>query len=350
MNTKDLEILLGITEILKEHKNYTGDDYRVYNALNQIFNDADFERLHPRDKEGKFARVGSDGSKTDTKEHKPSQEYEKILDSIRESNKENITPDDVIKSAVKNLGLDVNKVQQKIADAEAYAKTWKEDTQTRYKKNGVYTEERQKLHDKILTDIFKNAESAKPPKGQKPTAIFLGGRGGSGKSKFDMPNEKRQSNLGIYDKSKYIVLDADEIKKELQPEYKGFNASEVHEESSEILSLALERAKKEKLNVVLDATMKTLSSTENKIKSFAEADYNIEMYYMHLPRIKAAERAIKRFTEDDKGRYVPLTELLKMKDNEENFDKLKHYASKWAFYDNDVPSEADLPILIDKNY
>lgn len=85
-------------------------------------------------------------------------------------------------------------------------------------------------------------------------------------------------------------------------------------------------------------------------KIFNNADYNIEMYYMHLPRVKAAERAIKRFTEDDKGRYVPLTELLKMKDNEENFDKLKHYASKWAFYNNDVPSEADLPILIDKNY
>ena len=39
-----------------------------------------------------------------------------------------------------------------------------------------------------------------------------------------------------------------------------------------------------------------------------------------------------------------------IKKNEENFDKLKHYASKWAFYNNDVPSKDDDPILIDKNY
>ena len=165
--------------------------------------------------------------------------------------------------------------------------------------------------------------------------------------------KKNPGNLGVYDSNKFIVLDVDKIKDEL-PEYKGYNAYEVHEESSDIMKRALEMAKEEKLNVVLDATMKTLSSTEEKIKAFEQAGYNIEMYYMHLPREKAAERAIKRFAGDYNkfdGRYVPLNEILeKMKHNEENFDALKHYASKWAFYNNDVPSKNDKPILIDKNY
>lgn len=357
MNKSDIEILKGLISLIKcNNGKFSSQDVVMLKGVNEllkVFNDEEFERLHPRDKDGKFAQSNG-GSNTDDsnvkKLHIPNPEYKAILESIKESNKQKITPADIIESAVKNLGLDAKKVKQKIAEAEAYADTWDLDTKGRFSENGVYTEERQKLHDKILSNIFKNSELAKPPKGEKPTAIFLGGRGGSGKSKFDMPNEKRQSNLGVYDRSKYIVLDADEIKKELKPEYKYNNASEVHEESSDILSMALEIAQKEKLNVVLDATMKTLSSTERKIKSFVDADYNIEMYYMHLPRVKAAERAIKRFTEDEKGRYVPLEELLKMKDNEENFDKLKHYASKWAFYNNDVPSEADLPILIDKNY
>ena len=39
MNNTDIEILLGLTEILKNHKTYTGEDYRVYNALDRVFNE-----------------------------------------------------------------------------------------------------------------------------------------------------------------------------------------------------------------------------------------------------------------------------------------------------------------------
>ena len=71
------------------------------------------------------------------------------------------------------------------------------------------------------------------------------------------------------------------------------------------------------------------------------------MYYMHLPREKSSERAIGRFMKDG-GRYVPLDILLDMKENEENFDKLKKYAKKWAFYNNDV-ERGEQPVLIDKS-
>ena len=39
MNTKDLELLLGIAEILEEQTVYNAEDYRVYNALDKVFND-----------------------------------------------------------------------------------------------------------------------------------------------------------------------------------------------------------------------------------------------------------------------------------------------------------------------
>ena len=283
--------------------------------------------------------------------------YKEALAKVKRDNEKNITPQQVIESAIKSLqesGKDYTpeKIKEKINDADAYNLNIVRNNWETYKYHsdgkGHYKENRQKLHKKILNDLFLHANMAKPKDGEKPTFMVLGGRGGSGKSKFDMPDEENPGNIGIYDKSKYIVLDADAIK-EMLPEYKGYNAFEVHEESSDILKKALKIAQKRGLNVVLDGTMKSLGSTEKKIKSFDKAGYNIEMYYMHLPREKAAERAIGRFMGNN-GRYVPLEILLDMKDNEENFDKLKHYASKWAFYNNDVPSKENKPILIDKNY
>ena len=285
----------------------------------------------------------SKGNKYEPKDsHSASESYTKILDRVREDNKKEISREEIITSAIKNLGLNENEVRLKIELAEKYNEGIKDrglETQKLHSNsNGTYKREREEKHEKILDGIFKDSERAKPKNGEKPTVIFLGGRGGSGKSKF---------NGLVYDEKNYIVLDADEIKKQIE-EYRGYNAFEVHEESSDILNRAIKIARRKGLNIVLDATMKTLSSTENKIKSFADDGYNVEMYYMHLPREKAAERAIGRFMGNN-GRYVPLDILLSMKDNEENFDKLKKYASKWAFYNNDVAKKSDEPILIDKS-
>lgn len=336
-------------------EDYTEEDIRVIEGLNTIFNEKwiTIKGNHILLKDGEsiadaFKRVtGVSLGKSNTYKkqdtHKPSKEYTETLKKVEESNRKKITPEMVIESAIKNLGLDAKKVRDTIELAHNYNERVKEyglETHTLYSKDGAYTESRKELHKEILDDIFKNSDKAKPKDGEKPKVVFLGGRGGSGKSKFDGM---------VYDKENYIVLDADAIK-EMIPEYQGYNAFEVHEESSAILNQALKMARKEGLNVVLDATMKTLSSTERKIKDFVDSDYDIEMYYMHLPREKAAERAIGRFM-GDRGRYVPLHVLLDdMKHNEENFDKLKKYASKWAFYNNDVPSKNDKPILIDKNY
>ena len=166
---------------------------------------------------------------------------------------------------------------------------------------------------------------------------MLGGRGGSGKTKFGKDGETK-----VYDKQNYIVLNSDEIKKRL-PEYKGFNSFEVHEESWDILNKAIKLSMEKGLNVVLDGTMSDRHSNEKILKDFSNAGYNIEMYFMYLKREKAAERALMRF--DYNNRYVPLDVLLNMKENEQNFDELKKYADKWAFYSNDVELGKE-PILI----
>jgi predicted ABC-type ATPase len=276
-----------------------------------------------------------------------SKNYYKILENLKESNKRNIGSEDIIAAfTANNKAFSSEAVRKKIEEAIEYnyyiEKNHAQTFQYHSDGKGHYNKERAKLHKKILNEIFINEKQAKPKNGGKPTFMVLGGRGGSGKSKF---------NGMVYDPKKYIVLDADAIKERL-PEYKGYNAFEVHEESSDIMKKALKIAQKRGLNVVLDGTMKSFKSTQKKLQQFKEADYNIEMYYMHLPREKAAERAIGRFAgreKDFSGRFVPLNVLLDMKENEANFDRLKKYASKWAFYNNDVPEGAP-PDLVDKNY
>lgn len=279
--------------------------------------------------------------------HKQSEDYKKILERLKEDNKKEITPQEIIENAVKNnKKYSAEKIREKIDFADTYnngiKKKKRQTFQLYSNEKGQYNRERAEMHKKIIEDLFKNKKTAKPKNGDAPTFIMLGGRGGSGKSKFG-----EEGNAKVYDKDNYIVLDADKIKNYLKPPYNGFNAYEVHEESSDILKQALIKAKNEGLNVVLDGTMAGYKSSEKKLKEFDEAGYNIEMYYMHLPREKSTERAIGRFMKEG-GRYVPLDILLDMKDNEENFDKLKKYSKKWAFYNNDV-EQGQEPILVDKS-
>jgi predicted kinase len=203
-----------------------------------------------------------------------------------------------------------------------------------------YTEEREKLHGRILNQLLSpdKLRTALPPPGEKPTFMILGGRGGSGKSWFDGK---------VYDKGKYLVLDADAIKAML-PEFEGWNANDVHEESSDILEQALSIGIRNGLNIVLDGTMKTSTSAMAKVLRMKAAGYRTEAHYMHLPPQEAAKRAIGRFQGKDrqyKGRYVPVEVVLKNTTNEASFDQIKDMVDDWSFRDNNVKM-GEQPILI----
>lgn len=204
--------------------------------------------------------------------------------------------------------------------------------------NGAWNEQRAALHRKIIFDGVEvngkkvpgllapeRIKAATPPPGERPTFIALGGRGGSGKSSL---------NGLVYEESRAVVLDADHIKGML-PEYAGWNAHQVHEESSQVLEAVLAMAKILGVNVVLDATMKTGKSIEDKVDDFKNSGFRIEAHYMHLPRQEAAKRAVGRFLNGgEKGRFVPPEVVLGNTKNEENFDKIKAKADAWSFHDN----------------
>jgi predicted kinase len=236
-------------------------------------------------------------------------------------------------------------------DAKNYELIYtKQLTYKLYRKSGegpssIYGKERLELHDEIEREIMApdKINSAKPAEGERPTFMMLGGRGGSGKSWF-------QNN--IYDPGKFVILDADLIKERI-PEYDGWNANQVHEESSDILEKVLQKCLEQGLNVVLDATMKTPEKAIEKLAKFIAKGYKTEAHYMHLPRQEAAKRAVMRYRNgkkegDYKGRYVPVKVVLGMTTNEETFDLVKNMVDTWSFRDNNV-KRGEQPILISES-
>lgn len=219
--------------------------------------------------------------------------------------------------------------------------------------DGEYTDKRAALHQAIffggvdrmdpetgekkhIPGLFDNAAQFKPADGEKPTLVVLGGRGGSGKSQL--------AGL-VYDPNKALVLDADHIK-EMLPEYEGWNAAQVHEESSELMKAAAAKAQQLGLNTVLDMTMQNEPSTFKKITPFKDAGYRVEAHYMHLPRQESAKRAVSRFLGKTR-RLVPVDVILGNTTNEATFDAVKEVADAWSFRDNNVRM-GEKPILISK--
>lgn len=225
-------------------------------------------------------------------------------------------------------------------------------THEQHQQDGKWSPERAELHRKILFDgievkgkkvpgvlAAERIKAATPAPGEKPVFIALGGRGGSGKSSL---------NGRVYDETKALVLDADHIKG-LLPEYEGWNAHQVHEESSVIIGAVLELAQQLGLNVVYDATMKSGKTIEKLVDRFNEGGYRTEAHYMHLPRQEATKRAVGRFLNGgERGRFVPPEVVMGNTDNERNFDAIKDKVHAWSFHDNSGSKDAG-PKLIAKN-
>lgn len=216
-----------------------------------------------------------------------------------------------------------------------------EQTIEKYKRDGRWSAERKVLHAKIISEILspERRKAARPKNGEKPKFIILGGRGGSGKSSFKGV---------VYNPDEAIVLDADHIKG-LLPEFEGWNAHQVHEESSELFDEITDLAQSLGLNIVHDATMKTGHKAVALVKRFNDAGYSTEAHYMHLPRQEAAKRAVGRFIGGgEKGRYVPIDVVLSNTSNEQSFDQVKSLVNKWSFRDNNV-AKGEQPILISES-
>lgn len=281
--------------------------------------DAWEEALHPRVPEGK-AKGGEFTKKAD---HGPASALFNSHPSVGK------TAEDLI--AATGLTDRVAEVMKKIAGGEETIKQNKVD--------GKYTPERQALHDKIINEMLTpdKVKAAHPAAGQKPTATFLGGRGGSGKSSLTKEG-------GPVDATKAIMLNSDDVQAKL-PGYEGWNAALYHDEAAEIVSHVEDVAKQLGLNVILDATMRSEAGIKAKVESFRKAGYEVEGHYMFAPPELAAERALARFKRGgEHGRYVPTTYTLGSTTNEQTFDHMLPTFKRWSLYKN----TGDKPELVSK--
>ena len=219
----------------------------------------------------------------------------------------------------------------------------KGDTMTRNMVNGDWSAERKKLHAEIISKILapEKIKSCMPKPGEKPKFIMFGGRGGSGKSWFtDKERAAKEGREVMFDSDKYLVLDSDAIK-ELIPEYEGWNAGEVHEESSYLNKVIKKAAMAHGLNIIIDGTMnynpKKPDKVKNEMLEARKKGYSLEAHYMFLPLQESCKRAMSRFRTkngDYSGRLVPTDMLLSMQDNEKSFDSVKDIVDDWSFRDN----------------
>ena len=305
------------------------------------------------------------------------QSVERILDNAKKSaENKDITVSRVIKDAVALKKFSAKDIESRIANYEKYRDDVKKNNDGvlvdtamkntvggRWEKNEKGKEkyvwdswkpERLKLWEDILgkeqidgkwVDI--DWEAKKPAQGERPRIVLLGGRGGSGKSKFT--DDDKPLGDDSFDKRKFLVIDPDEYKTQL-PEYKslvdsgskfgGLNAWEVHEESSAMKKMQLNRALERGVNVILDGTMAQYGSVKKVLDKFKESDYIVDVAFMELPREQSAVRGVGRAmrvnpeTGVPSGRYVPTDLMLGMTGCEENFINLIPDADNWVLYEN----------------
>ena len=247
---------------------------------------------------------------------------------FEEHNNPALTPNNILKQFPADTRDKINATVERLKGIE--------ETIDKFKTKEGYTAERMEKHNEII-DHFINDETiaaAMPKDGDAPQFTILGGRGGSGKSWFKNK---------VYKPGSAIVIDADEIKGML-PEYEGWNAYQVHEESGDLFDRITNIATQFGLNIVHDATMKTKDKAVNLVNNFKEKGYQVDAHYMHLPRHEAAKRAVSRFLGSSQ-RYVPIEVVLANTGNEESFDAIRDLVDNWSFRDNNV-SKGDEPILI----
>ena len=164
--------------------------------------------------------------------------------------------------------------------------------------NGVYSEDRVNLHNKIIKDLRNNKECIT---NDKPIAILTGGSPASGKSTF-------LNSYSQYFKSEYIYkIDADDIRSKL-PEYEGWNASLTHEETKDIVNYLLTDKNIGipcNYDVVYDGTMNKSKNYLPLIGQFKRLGYQVFIiYFTNIPYEEIVNRTRLRYQRT--GRYVPI--------------------------------------------
>jgi len=170
------------------------------------------------------------------------------------------------------------------------------DTQKHHQTDGKYTLARQVLHQQIVDHFF---EKAQPATG-KPKAIFTAGGAASGKSALAGQARSAEHNLDVPKGAVYI--NPDDIK-EMLPEYNALKkqgredvaAAATHEESSDLAKLMTGLAMNGHYPIIVDGTGNShVGKFGTKLKAAADAGYDVEARYAHVPVKEAISREQSR--------------------------------------------------------
>lgn len=163
---------------------------------------------------------------------------------------------------------------------------------------GNYTKERKELHKEIINEFKKQAVCI--TKGQ-PIAILMGGSPASGKSSFI---RKYRPYLMVND---IVKVDADEIRSKL-PEYKGFNATQTHLETKDIVNTLISDRNIGvpcDFDLIYDGTMNSVKSYEPLIDLLKKRNYKVYIIYIdRVPYETVVSRMKERYKKS--GRFVPV--------------------------------------------
>lgn len=157
---------------------------------------------------------------------------------------------------------------------------------------------RKRLHKDIIYHFKKDLVCVER---DEPIAILMGGSPASGKSTF----LKKYAPYLL--KEEIFKVDADEIRSKL-PEYKGYNASQTHLETKDIVNTLLSDRNIGipcRFDVIYDGTMNNTKSYLPLISILKREGYKVFIVYIDkVPKDVVVERSLKRYQKS--GRFVPL--------------------------------------------
>ena len=166
------------------------------------------------------------------------------------------------------------------------------------KYSGNYYPIRKKLHEKIM-DSFKADLIC--IQNDEPIAILMGGSPASGKSTF----LKKYAPYLL--KEEILKVDADEIRAKL-PEYKGWNATQTHQETRDVVNTLLSDRTIGipcKYDIIYDGTMNSTKSYYPLINLLKKLGYKIFIVYIDKVEEEVVKkRALERYKKS--GRFVPM--------------------------------------------
>lgn len=258
-----------------------------------------FERLHPRKRKGaprggqwikKLTSLSADARAIDTVSV-PGQTpvTNSTLRVIREKRLDREVPP---------LAARGEKAQRVLGDAT--------DSREKHQvRPGVYSAERHKVHLAIVEDMLKGHESQ-----ESPQALIMAGGPASGKSVALRADPSMRPDDAV-------DINPDEVMERL-PEYEELHgdtymAYGLHEEASDVAKLALEEAKKRKLNLVIDGVGDSSPGKfVGRIRRVKEAGYSTRVVMVDTDTNTAIDRSIQRAVEPDSpdlNRFIPVAVL-----------------------------------------